>query len=65
MHRIIYGVESDPNISVTLTGDDEIFCIRVNLGTISVPMHTRSAVDLHRKLGLAILDWISQNAGTV
>lgn len=52
-------IDSDVNIRVYLTDDDELYCIALVLPGVAIKMHTRSAIDLHRKLGLAIMDWIT------
>lgn len=55
-------MDHDPNISVELTDDEDIQCIRIRLGSGSILLHTRSAIDLHQKLGKAICDWIGEAA---
>lgn len=52
----------DPNISVDLTENEFGPCIRITLGTNVTLLHTRSAVDLQYKLGLAILDWVAESS---
>lgn len=58
-----YGLDQDPEIRVELTGDGELYCFELELGSQRVKLHARSAVDLHHKLGKALLDWIGQSAG--
>ena len=55
-------MEHDPNINVSLTETDTAECIAINLPEGRIVLHTRSAIDLHHKLGLAILDWIGNSA---
>jgi len=66
--------DEDPHISVDLTDDDNPYCVRIDFGVepdtekhslAAVNLHIRSAIDLHRKLGLALADWIATQAVTV
>jgi len=52
----------DTTVRVTLTDLSSPFCIRVEIGDLTLNMHTRSAIDLHRKLGNAVAEWISESA---
>jgi hypothetical protein len=54
--------DHDPDIVVSLTGDTDLHCIRVQVGNVSMKMHTRSAIDLSQKLQKAITDWIGNEA---
>lgn len=54
--------EHDPNVSVRVTTDEEDYCLELTFYGHTFPMHTRTAVDLHHKLGLAILDWFGDTA---
>lgn len=52
----------DKNILVELTDENDLHCIRVILYDQTFLIHARSAIDLHYKLGLAILDWIARSS---
>lgn len=53
-------LDNDANITVKLTDLNTPECILIEMYGIRVKMHTRSAQDLHHKLGLALLDWYKQ-----
>lgn len=52
--------DHDPSITVELTPDETLECIRITIGGNSFLMHTRSAIDLSQKLQKAILSWIGR-----
>src|SRR5579875_1894567 len=58
-------VDHDPQIIVELTDDQTLHCIRITLGNQSFLLHTRSALDLHHKLGFALMDWIGRSTEEV
>lgn len=51
---------TDPNIKVEVTGPESDMCIRLRLGAHVIDMHTRSAIDLQKKLSDAICEWTAQ-----
>lgn len=51
-------IEDDPNVRVSVTGPEEDFCIQIEAYDLIMNLHTRSAVDLHYKLGIALCDWM-------
>ncbi len=51
--------DEDPNIKVSLTNLNDPYCVQVDFGNIVVHLHTRSAIDLQRKLGNIVCDWIA------
>lgn len=52
----------DPTVTVEITDLSNPYCIRVRMGDTTIDMHTRSAIDLHRKLGNAIASWLADTA---
>lgn len=52
----------DNDIKVKLTGADNPYCVRIEMPDVTINLHVLSAIDLHRKLGLALSDWISITA---
>lgn len=54
--------DHDPSIVVRETGESQRFCLEVTLGSVTVLLHVRSAVDLSQKLNKACLDWIARRA---
>lgn len=57
-----FGMDQDPRIHVELTEEERAYCIRISFAEGVVTLHTRSAIDLQHKLGIALMDWIGAAA---
>ncbi len=55
-------LDHDPDIEVSLTGDEEkVYSMRLKIENYSFLLHVRSAIDLSQKLQKAIATWIGES----
>ncbi len=65
LHVTEVELTGDPLIWAGITNDDDDHCIVLMVDDVLLKMHVRSAVDVQRKLGLAVLDWMAESAATI
>lgn len=51
------------HIDTEMTGQDTLPAIRLYIGPVQLTMHTRTAVDLHHKIGKTLCDWTCWRTG--